>query len=229
MADFDVVSNIIFNGGSLSGAQFSFGSAARIPVPGSVVTDEDGSGTASAGDTWDTFTYSGFTMEIAGKTYAVYNNGGDYRIPNGGELFIQDLPASPVTVTFDNNAVVANCLLEGTEILTPDGVVPIEVVKPGDLVCSPDNTPIEVKWVWRQTIFTRFGMPEQLMPVRVAAGALGDDLPFRDLTLTADHGLLVDGLLINAGVLVNGTTIDWVPLTTRSSLPMGQHPRPMST
>jgi len=35
----------------------------------------------------------------------------------------------------------------------------------------------------------------------------------RDLVLTADHALLIDGLLVNAGALVNGTSIDYVPLS----------------
>ena len=38
-------------------------------------------------------------------------------------------------------------------------------------------------------------------------------MPLRDLVLTADHALLIDGLLINAGALVNGAGIDWVPLS----------------
>jgi len=40
--------------------------------------------------------------------------------------------------------------------------------------------------------------------------ALGNGLPHSDLTVTADHGMIVDGLVINASALVNGTTIDWV-------------------
>jgi len=43
--------------------------------------------------------------------------------------------------------------------------------------------------------------------MRVAAGILGDWLPHRDLTLTAGHALLIDDVLVNAGALVNGTTI----------------------
>jgi hypothetical protein len=69
-----------------------------------------------------------------------------------------------------------------------------------------------VVWVGRQTLSTRFGPAAQLQPVRVRAGALGGGLPLRDLVLTADHALLIDGLLVNAGALVNGGSIDFVPL-----------------
>ena len=49
-------------------------------------------------------------------------------------------------------------------------------------------------------------------PVRIKANALGPNLPNRPLTLTADHALLFDDILINAGTLVNGTTIRLLPL-----------------
>ncbi len=48
--------------------------------------------------------------------------------------------------------------------------------------------------------------------MRFAAGSLGDGLPHSDLTVTADHAMLVDGVLCNASALVNGTTISRVPL-----------------
>ena len=51
------------------------------------------------------------------------------------------------------------------------------------------------------------------MPVRFAAGALGDGLPHSALTVTADHALLVDGVLCQAEALVNGATVTRVPLS----------------
>ena len=51
-----------------------------------------------------------------------------------------------------------------------------------------------------------------MAPVRVTAGALGDGLPHSDLVLTPDHALILDGLAITAGALVNGTTITLDPL-----------------
>ena len=46
-----------------------------------------------------------------------------------------------------------------------------------------------------------------LRPVWVRRGALADNVPSRDLCLTAAHALYVNGYLIPAGQLVNGTTI----------------------
>jgi len=67
-----------------------------------------------------------------------------------------------------------------------------------------------VKWIGRQTIATRFGLAERILPVQIKAGALGGGLPRRDLRLTADHALLIDGVLVNAGALVNGVTVTWL-------------------
>ena len=69
-----------------------------------------------------------------------------------------------------------------------------------------------VKWIGRQTVSTLFGPAERLMPVRFEAGSLGDGLPNADLTVTADHGMLIDGVICHAGALVNGTSITRVPL-----------------
>lgn len=68
-----------------------------------------------------------------------------------------------------------------------------------------------VKWIGVQTVSTRFQPADRLGPVRFAAGALDQDLPKDELTVTADHALLIDGILCNAGALADGTTIAAVP------------------
>jgi hypothetical protein len=45
------------------------------------------------------------------------------------------------------------------------------------------------------------------VPVRITAGAFGDGQPHRDLWLSPDHAVCVDGALIPVRYLVNGTTI----------------------
>jgi hypothetical protein len=50
-------------------------------------------------------------------------------------------------------------------------------------------------------------MPEKARPVRILAGAFAPGLPERDLLLSPDHALFIDGHLIEAKTLVNGVTV----------------------
>ena len=99
------------------------------------------------------------------------------------------------------------CFMAGTRIATPGGEVPVETLRPGDAVLTADGRVLPVRWLGRQTVATRFADPLHALPVRISAGALGDAVPARDLLVSPGHALLVDGLLIQAGALVNGTTI----------------------
>ena len=106
------------------------------------------------------------------------------------------------------------CFLEGTLITTTMGEIPIEDLTPGDLLVTPDGREIPLMFVGRQTIGTPFGIPQRLRPVRIAAGSLAEGVPKRDLVVTADHALFIDGLLIQAAALVNSKGIQWAPLTS---------------
>ena len=46
-------------------------------------------------------------------------------------------------------------------------------------------------------------------PVIVRKGALGDNVPFRDLRLTKGHSLYLDGVLIPVEFLINHRSILW--------------------
>ncbi len=54
--------------------------------------------------------------------------------------------------------------------------------------------------------------PQDVWPVRVRTGAFGPDLPHRDLLLSPDRTVLVDGVLIPVRHLVNGVTIVQEPV-----------------
>ena len=99
------------------------------------------------------------------------------------------------------------CFLAGTAIATPSGAVPVERLAIGDIVLTSSGEYRRVHWIGRQTCHTRFGDPLRVLPVRVAPGALGAGVPHRDLRLSPDHALLVDGVLVQAAALVNGKTI----------------------
>ncbi|MCT8162205.1 Hint domain-containing protein [Pseudoruegeria sp. SHC-113] len=104
------------------------------------------------------------------------------------------------------------CFAEGTMIATPDGARAVETLAIGDRILTADGREIGVKWVGRQTVSKQFTPETRFRPVRVRAGALGEGVPNADLTVTPDHALMIDGFAINASALVNGTSIDWVPM-----------------
>jgi hypothetical protein len=92
-------------------------------------------------------------------------------------------------------------------VRTPDGEVAVETLKRGDLVVATDGRVVPITWLGRQTISMRFADPLRVLPIRIKAGALGENVPSRDLLLSPDHAVLMDGALMQAGALVNGTSI----------------------
>ncbi len=127
------------------------------------------------------------------------------RSGDGGDTWVENA-ATPG----DANPDIA-CFAPGTLISTPSGARPVEELGPGDMVLTADGRAVPVRFNLVQSVVKRAVMPERLEPVRICAGALGGGLPLRDLVVTGDHGMILDGLVINASALVNGSSIDWVP------------------
>jgi hypothetical protein len=121
--------------------------------------------------------------------------------------------ATPATGSY-SSATAANfetinviCFMAGTMIRTPDGEVAVETLKRGDLVLTTDGVAKPVRWLGRQTVSAFFADPARSYPIRVKAGALAENVPSHDLLVSPDHALLVDGVMVHAGALVNGTSI----------------------
>ncbi len=114
-------------------------------------------------------------------------------------------------IGFSNSGTYGYCFAKGTLIATPLGNRRVESISTGDLVLTDTSVAVPVKWLGVQTVSKLLCGPN-MQPVRICAGALGNGLPRNDLTVTADHGMVIDGLVINASALINGADIDWVPL-----------------
>jgi hypothetical protein len=99
------------------------------------------------------------------------------------------------------------CFLSGTLIATPAGERRVEELAAGDLVAAADGEARPVLWIGQRTVVTAFADQLRSYPIRVAAGALAEGVPARDLYVSPDHALLVEGVLVQAGAMVNGTTI----------------------
>ena len=159
--------------------------------------------------------FTGHTIEVEGETFAIFHFGANHYIPyNPGDgVDLAPLANGGQSTGFmANNAIVFNCFATGTRIATPDGDKPIEMLRAGEKVLTHDGRSAPVIWRARQSITNPRNLSLGRSPVRIEAGALGPNLPNGPLTVTADHALLFDDMLINAGTLVNGTTIRLLPL-----------------
>ena len=180
------------------------------------IGDGDADSSFESGDTFNNvslggnYTYAGTTV-IDGNTWPVWIYDGP---PFGYHVVFMDQAAvSPPATLSITAAAFPTCYFAGSLIRTDQGERDVEELEIGTILSRPDGTGTRVKWIGRQTVSTRFGPAERLRPVRFAAGSLGDGLPHSDLTVTADHGMLVEDIICHAGALVNGTTITRVPLS----------------
>ncbi|WP_294540066.1 Hint domain-containing protein [uncultured Rhodoblastus sp.] len=103
--------------------------------------------------------------------------------------------------------ISVTCFMAGTRIKTPTGEAKVETLRRGDLVLTADGRSLPVDWLGRQTVSTLFGDVQRVLPIRIKAGALADNVPCRDLLISPDHAILIDGVLAQAAALVNGTSI----------------------
>ena len=86
------------------------------------------------------------------------------------------------------------CFASGTLIETPDGPRAVETLKLGDRVSTRDSGSAPIRWTGSVTIGPdRLAAQPSLRPVRIRAGALGRDLPRRDLLLSQQHRVLLQG------------------------------------
>ena len=101
------------------------------------------------------------------------------------------------------------CLLRGTHILTSHGLKRVEFLSIGEHVVTASGDAVPVKWIGRQ-IFRRSRSsrwPDSVHPIRVARSALADNVPHAHLYVSPLHALFIDGVLIRAAPLINGTSI----------------------
>jgi len=191
---FDVTGSI------LGGASMRMGDQVTV-----ILTDDSGDVAKAVG------TITGLNPVGNGQysaTFSVHFNGGALPLGSSGYEalvdYTNDAGVTAGTTTFKFEAI---CFMAGTMIRTPDGEVAVETLKPGDLVITSEGKAAAVTWLGRQTVSTIFTDPLRTLPIRIKADALGENVPSRDLLISPDHAVLVDGVLVQAGALVNGQSI----------------------
>jgi T5SS/PEP-CTERM-associated repeat protein len=105
-------------------------------------------------------------------------------------------------------SLVPPCYLAGTRIATPDGERRVEELRPGDHVTLAGGGHAPLIWVGQRRLDpTIHPRAWEVLPIRIRRDALAAGLPRRDLLVSPDHALLLDGVLVEAKRLVNGRTI----------------------
>jgi hypothetical protein len=132
------------------------------------------------------FTSFGVLGDLTSDSFALASDGGD---PGTLLLFLP-------------------CFTPGTRILTLRGEIPVENLVIGDIAVLADGATSPVVFIGHRRLEPQHHpRPETVCPVRIEAGALADGIPARPLTLSPDHALLLDGVLVQAKDLVDGIAV----------------------
>jgi len=114
--------------------------------------------------------------------------------------------------SYEDRVIV--CFVRGTKIATPEGDVPIEDIAIGDRVLTADSGTQIVRWIGSKVL----NPSRATTPVRIKAGALGNNTPNQDLLVSPAHRMVISGwraevlfgeseFLVPAKELVNDSTI----------------------
>lgn len=197
-------------------------------VPDQDVTQSSVAG-ISIGDTVDSryqYTFTGSDGSSGNIYFLATNEANNY-----GPLIVSDTPLDPSVTyrfrVFDTDGAVpynnlVTCFTTGTMIETAGGAIPVEALSTGDLVQTLDDGLQPIRWIGlRRLDAIDLAQNTKLRPVRIAAGALGNDKPERDLVVSPQHRVLVrsriaermfdnDETLVPAGKLVGleGISVD---------------------
>ena len=119
-----------------------------------------------------------------------------------------------VLITSSVNSAIAGweasapCFAAGTHIATPFGELPVEHLRAGDQVQTARGDSAPIIWIGSRSIdCSRHPDPATVAPVKIERGAFTENCPHRDLWLSPDHAIFIDGKLICARQLINGATI----------------------
>jgi hypothetical protein len=204
---------VLGEGGGSFALTDSFSGFSRLDFAGAGWTLEGDAAALGAGLAIDGFV-GGDTIELDGFTAASTNivTSGLVLTDAGGNMVTLavtgDLFGVKVTANAAGTELVAPCFVAGTRITTGCGPRPVETLRIGDEVATLDGGMLAIKWIGTRAYEGRFAAKNFLTrPVRIATGAIADGVPVRDLYVSPDHAICLDGHLIHAWRLVNGVSV----------------------
>jgi hypothetical protein len=197
-----------------NGSYFSLMDLFRYTSPGTIVTSADPN-TATSPAAY--FSINGGETDLA--TFSTYSDYYDWASTNGPDSFDAFSTAGLAnTISSVDQTLLSAlgfdvaCFCPGTRIGTPGGERAVEALRIGDEVLTRFGGVQRIKWIGRSTHQGRtLGTDPLLLPVSIAAGALGENEPACALTVSPGHALFVAGVLVPAWRLVNGVSITQTP------------------
>jgi Ca2+-binding RTX toxin-like protein len=98
------------------------------------------------------------------------------------------------SMTFSEIENVIPCFTPGSLILTDRGERRVEDLSAGDRVLTRDNGYQVIRWIGRRELSAAdLALRPEFAPVRIARGALGNQLPERDMMVSPQHRMLICG------------------------------------
>jgi hypothetical protein len=135
------------------------------------------------------------------------SNGSQVQFSNtySGEHFVFTADASVGT---DVTLADGPCFRRGTHIRSERGELPIESLKIGDRVATLSGEMRPIRWIGRRSYSGEVATGDShVLPICIRTGALDEAVPKRDLWVSPEHAMYVNGMLIPAAALVNGESI----------------------
>lgn len=104
-------------------------------------------------------------------------------------------PGSFGVPSIDEGEIAAPpCFTPGTMIRTPEGLRAVETLQVGDLVETFDHGPQPIRWIGSSDVGPfRMALSPGFRPVRICKGAFGNGRPERDLVVSPQHRVLLEG------------------------------------
>jgi len=154
-----------------------------------------------------------FGLCIDGTTQNIFDDLRAALFGNGADADTLTFAFKPGVLGWPDAFVTANgdinpCFARGTRILTINGEIAVEDLKIGDVVVNVNGDEREIIWIGHRDVdIASHPNPKAVLPVIIEAGALGENCPSRRLTLSPDHALFIDGVLVQPKDLLNGVSI----------------------
>ena len=102
------------------------------------------------------------------------------------------LDTAVASLEYDPSGELIVCFVRGSLIETANGPVAVEHLGIGDLIVTRDNGVQEIRWISSTKLGkTSIAKNPNLRPIRIKAGALGENTPSTDLMVSPQHRVLV--------------------------------------